>query len=232
MSSFGHVHPIERLRYVARGGWGGSSIVAAEAAWALADLAQHEAPALVPACRRLLDRQPGCGALWWLAAKVLSAGDPVGEARRCASALEEDSTPQMLLASLPSGARAVRHGGIGDVAGADLVVVEIEALGPGGMVADADSAGLLEAAHAAEVALWLEAGVGRVLPPRLWDSLESRVARSRRRHGRSLRTLSGHHELFELRGVERVVGPRGAKGLDVALSETDCPEPPEMLERF
>ena len=62
------MHPIERLRYVARAGWAPPAVLAAEAAWALGDLALHEETAVLPACRRLLDRHPGCGPLWWVAA--------------------------------------------------------------------------------------------------------------------------------------------------------------------
>ncbi|MGA2036207.1 MAG: hypothetical protein ABSH04_01310 [Acidimicrobiales bacterium] len=237
------MHPIERLRFVARTGWAGPSVLAAEAAWALADLAEREAPALVPACRRLLDRQPGCGPLWWLAARVLSAGEPVSEAQRCARELENDPTPTLMLEALPPGARAVRQGGIGEVVGADLVVVEVGALGPSGMVADASCSGLLDAAHAAEVPVWVEAGVGRVLPTALWESMSGRFgaphAQSRPGALPGVRTPNvripatrGHSTLFGHRGIEQVVGPNGAQSLAIALSGSDCPEPPELLEGF
>ncbi|HUC35869.1 MAG TPA: hypothetical protein VMR97_01965 [Acidimicrobiales bacterium] len=223
------MHPIERLRYVARAGWAGPSELAAEAAWALADLAEREPAALVPACRRLLDRQPGCGPLWWLCARVLSAPDPVTEAVVCAEELCDDPTASLLLEALPPGARAVRRGGIGEVAGADYVVVEAEALGATGMVADASCAGLIEAARAAQVPLWAEAGVGRLLPPRLWSAMCRRLgaegpAAARPQHVR------GHSRLFDHDLLEQVVGPYGARPLAEALAVRDCPEPPELLE--
>ncbi len=94
--SVAKVHPIERLRYVARAGWAPPAVLAAEAAWALGDLALHESSAVLPACRRLLDRHPGCGPLWWVAARMLTAGDPAEEAERCVDLLESDPTPDLL----------------------------------------------------------------------------------------------------------------------------------------
>jgi hypothetical protein len=217
------VHPIERLRYVARSGWGAPDVLAAEAAWALADLADREAPAVLPACRRLLDRHPGCGPMWWVAARILTAGDPVTEGERCADALECDRTDELLDEALPAGARIVRRGGVSDAASADIVVVPVDALGPGGMVVDADILGLLEAARVVEVPIWVEAGVGRILPPRLWEALTTKLA-----------SATGIHTgvMVELTGVERVVGPTGAQPPRVALAGTDCPEPPELLARW
>jgi len=217
------VHPIERLRYVARSGWGAPDVLAAEAAWALADLADREAPAVLPACRRLLDRHPGCGPMWWVAARILTAGDPVTEGERCAEALECDGTDELFDEALPAGARIVRRGGVSDAASADIVVVTVDALGPGGMVVDADILGLLEAARVVEVPIWVEAGVGRILPPRLWEALTTKLA-----------SATGIHTgvMVELTGVERVVGPTGAQPPRVALAGTDCPEPPELLARW
>src|SRR6202044_1741336 len=127
------MHPIERLRYVARAGWAPPAVLAAEAAWALGDLALHESAAVLPACRRLLDRHPGCGPMWWVAACILTAGDPVAEGEACADALEGDQTDELLDEALPPGARIVRRGGVSDVASADIVVVQVDAFGPGGM---------------------------------------------------------------------------------------------------
>jgi hypothetical protein len=217
------VHPIERLRYVARAGWGAPDVLAAEAAWALSDLAVREGPAVLPACRRLLDRHPGCGPMWWVAARILTAGDPVAEGERCAEALECDQTDELLDEALPAGARVVRRGGVSDVASADIVVVQVDAFGAGGMVVDADVLGLLEAARVVEVPVWAEAGVGRVLPPRLWEALRAKLESAT--DGRGGVIADGA-------GVERVVGPTGAQPPRVALAGTDCPEPPELLARW
>jgi hypothetical protein len=216
------VHPIERLRYVARAGWAPPALLASEAAWALADLAHHEAHAVLPACRRLLDRHPGCGPLWWVAARVLTAGDPAVEAEWCADALDQDVTAELLAEELGGGRRVVRHGGLGEVVSAEIVVVQSDALGAGGMVVDGDDLGMLEAARTAEVPVWVEAGVGRVLPPRLWDALARRVEATSLHPG----------VVVTLAGVDHVAGPFGTQSLRVALENTDCPEPAELLARW
>jgi hypothetical protein len=217
------VHPIERLRYVARAGWAPPAVLAAEAAWALGDLALHEESAVLPACRRLLDRHPGCGPLWWVAARMLTAGDPAQEAERCADLLECDPTPDRLLEDLGNDRRAVSHGGVGEVASADVVIVEVDAIGPGGVVLDADDFGVIEAARAVGVPVWVEGGVGRVMPPKLWDALVRRLDAAH---------LPRSGSVVDLDGIDRVAGPLGVQPVAVALAYPDCPEPGELLARW
>jgi hypothetical protein len=99
------VHPIERLRYVARSGraHGEETELAQEAARALAGLGDDHA-GLVTACRRMLDRHPAVGPLWWLSARVLTAPDPVRAARAAAEELVTDPTPSLLAERLPDDA--------------------------------------------------------------------------------------------------------------------------------
>ncbi|HXW35102.1 MAG TPA: hypothetical protein VEJ87_11030 [Acidimicrobiales bacterium] len=217
------MHPIERLRAVARASWAPPDVLGSEAAWALADLALDEPAALVPACRRLLAVHPGCGPLWWVAARVLSASDPVEEAERCAGAIDGDPTPD-LVEEATSGKRAVKRGGVGEVASADIVVVRVDAMGPEGMLVDGDLDGLLEAAHVVEVPVWVEAGVGRVLPPKVWDALVRRLDTA------DLRLQQQEHSPPRtLAGVEKVVGPKGAATIQATFDELDCPEPAALL---
>jgi hypothetical protein len=230
-------------------------VVAAEAASALADLADDDPLAVLPACRRLLERNPGCGPLWWVAARVVASEDPVDEAERCAEELESDPTDTLCDASAPP--RAVRHGGIGEVVGADVVIVEAAALGMsrvdgatatsrnmaldpsgerGSMVINGDDLGLLEAALAADVTIWVVGGVGRVLPPRLWEALADRFRSS---HGARAGDLGGPSRLArsrrsgavisDMRGVEQVVGPSGLLAPRDALGIAGCPAPAELL---
>ena len=147
----------------------------------------------------------------------------MAEGERCADALECDLTEALLDDALPPGERIVRRGGVSDVASADVVVVQVDAFGPGAMVVDADVLGLIEAARAVEVPLWVEAGVGRILPPRVWDAL-----------ARKLEAAAGSRSgvVVDIAGVERVVGPNGAQSPRVALAGSDCPEPPELLARW
>jgi translation initiation factor 2B subunit (eIF-2B alpha/beta/delta family) len=95
------VHPIERLRYVARADGAGPSVLGREAAGALASFAEDPV-ALVTACRRLVERHPTAGTVWWLAARVLTAS--AADAWRAAEELEDDPTSSVLAASLPDDA--------------------------------------------------------------------------------------------------------------------------------
>src|SRR5213593_2945813 len=79
---------------VARAAGEGPTLLAREAAGALAAFGDDPA-GLVTACRRLVDRQPTSGPMWWLAARVLGAGDPA------ADEVEADPTPDVLRAHLP-----------------------------------------------------------------------------------------------------------------------------------
>jgi hypothetical protein len=88
---------------VARAGGDDPGVVARQAAAALAGIAGEPA-AVVTACRRLVDRQPWCAPVWWLAARVLAAADPAPEAWRAADELRHDATPRALADALPDGA--------------------------------------------------------------------------------------------------------------------------------
>jgi hypothetical protein len=229
------VHPIERLRFVARSGWAGPADLGVEAAFALAELAEREPAALLPACRRLLERNPACGPLWWVSARLLCGGDPYTEASRCAEALESDPTEDRLGEAL-QGRRAVHHGGVSDVASADVVVVRTDALGPTGMAVDVDDEGLLQAAVELGAEVWVVAGVGRVLPARLWDALRGRlvVPPSQARTAASAWFEPGPPSVSIVGsgGVDKVVRPTGAVVYAEALTSSDCPEPPELVARW
>ena len=69
------MHPIERLRYVARASGAPQGALVQETAAALASFGS-DPQGLVTACRRIVSRQPTSGPLLWLAARVLTAGDP------------------------------------------------------------------------------------------------------------------------------------------------------------
>src|SRR6476661_5028206 len=103
------MHPIERLRHVARVEGAGPSRLGREAATALASFGD-DPTGLVTACRRLVERHPSAGTMWWVAARVLAASDPVGEAWRAAEELDDDDTPAALLRVLPSEGTIVTMG--------------------------------------------------------------------------------------------------------------------------
>jgi hypothetical protein len=228
---FAFMHPIEMLRAVARSRRAPPGELAAEAAWGLAALAEEEPAAVVPACRRLLERQPACGPLWWLSARVLVAGDPASEAERCATLLIDDPTPNVLHASVLAGGqspalRVVRHGGVGEVASADIVVIEVDAISAHSMALSSSRRGLLQAAVAAGTPVWVESGVGRLLPAKLWTALASRLVEP---DGAPRIDLG--YSLEPTDCIELVVGPTGTTLRDELATEVaavDCPEPPEL----
>lgn len=130
------MHPIERLRYVARASGAPQAALVRETAAALGSLAFDPA-GLVTACRRVLDRHPASGALWWLAARVLTTlGDPDEEGWRCAEELDDDCTVEELAHALPADARVCVLGWpelIGEalVRRGDLDVLAVDALDEG-----------------------------------------------------------------------------------------------------
>lgn len=133
------MHPIERLRMVARASGEDVGLVAQEAAAVLAACAD-DPPALVTACRRLVDHQPTAGPLWWLGARVLAAADPEEEAWLAADQLERDSTPGWVADRLPDDAVVTVVGWPDQAAAAlrrrgDLKVVVVESAGAGGALA-------------------------------------------------------------------------------------------------
>jgi hypothetical protein len=57
---------------------------------------------LVIACRRIIERHPTSGPLWWLCAHMLTAPDPYVTARRLAEEIDSDPTPEVLIDSIPT----------------------------------------------------------------------------------------------------------------------------------
>lgn len=100
------MHPIERLRHVARADGAPVDDVFRAAAASLAGFSEDPV-ALVTACRRLIARHPENGPVWWLSARVLAASDPGDEAWRCLDTWVADPTPGELGHALPDSATVV-----------------------------------------------------------------------------------------------------------------------------
>ncbi|MBA3289003.1 MAG: hypothetical protein H0U21_13480, partial [Acidimicrobiia bacterium] len=81
------MHPIERLRFVARAQGADAESLVRETAGALRGLGLDPA-GLVVACRRIVERHPSCGVLWWLCARMLTSGDAHGASRDAVAAIE------------------------------------------------------------------------------------------------------------------------------------------------
>ena len=233
------MHPIERLRAVAQAREVDQALLAREAAAVLGSFA-GDLPGLVTSCRRLIDRHPTAGALWWACARLLAAGDVRAEARAIGEDLTGEPATTTLSLDLPGGAVVAV---VPDVAGGselvyelngwrdDVVVahdpgalhaprdeprvllVEAGAAGPDRFVAPEGTAEEIAAAREAGVAVWLVIDVGRRLPPGLFDAVVARAGRGPQD------AWSSPAEVVAIGEAERVVEPR----------RIDCPVPPELL---
>lgn len=142
------MHPLERLRFVARAGIDSPGAAAVEALGALRGMAADPA-SLVTGCRRLLARQPWCGPLWWSSARLLASPDPAREALLVATELESDPTVDLLAAAFDPGAAATVLGWPEQVVGALHLRPDVEAI-----CVDTGEGG-------ADLAGWLADGGGR-----------------------------------------------------------------------
>jgi hypothetical protein len=131
------VHPIERLRFVARATGAPPDDVVQEAAASLAAFADDPV-SLVTACRRLIDRHPANGPIWWLCARTLVSSDPGDEAWRCHSEFWEDPTVDELAHALPADAAVTVVGWPERLAAAfarrgdvQVRVIDVDGDGPG-----------------------------------------------------------------------------------------------------
>ena len=65
---------------------------------------QFEPAGLVIACRRIVERHPTSGPLWWFCSSLLTAAHPFDVAYDLAADVEHDPTPDHLYAALPDDA--------------------------------------------------------------------------------------------------------------------------------
>lgn len=100
------MHPIEHLRHVARANGAAPAALASEAAIALGSL-RADAANLVVACRRIVERHPEAGQLWWLCARLLVADDPSRLAWELADRLADDPVADVLAREIPADATVV-----------------------------------------------------------------------------------------------------------------------------
>ena len=100
------MHPIERLRYVARADGAGPALLVRETALALCEM-EFDPQSLILACRRIVERHPTMAQLWWLCANVLASPEPFARARELALVVERDETPGHLDDVLPDDAQVV-----------------------------------------------------------------------------------------------------------------------------
>ena len=236
------VHPIERLRYVARAGVVPVVPLVRESAAALSSFAD-DPKGLLTSCRRLLARRSDCGPLVWLAARMLSAMDPRSEARRVVSELDADTTGRELqhgLDSLAAGSSVLAVGELeafavelqdrpdlrwmepDDPGTADLVLIASDCAGPSHALVAAAAVPVAETARNCGTPVWLVAGAGRILPGPMWDLLSAR----HRPDDPSMRGLA----VLDLNLlVTQVATPSGLRSPAEAARRSDCPIVPELF---
>lgn len=103
------VHPIEHLRFVARAQGADPTMLALETAQALAHMA-FDSSGLVVSCRRVVERHPTVGTLWWLCSHLLVTTDPTVRARELASELYDDATADRMVAEIPDSSTVMVTG--------------------------------------------------------------------------------------------------------------------------
>jgi hypothetical protein len=227
------VHPLEQLRYLARGWESGEEFPAQEAAAVLADLAGENPASLLQACRRLIEYFPSAGTAWWLSARALSAPEPVEGIWVAADELANDPTSRMLSQALPSGgAVAVPEPSSVVMAalrrrrdvqlqrrssGAYLCIVAAWAAGPGSVLVGRHSASAVAAGARAGNDVWVVVGRGALLPGPLWDQLVQRALPVSRM------------EVVEASAFSAVMGDQGLGPADEELSRPSCPPVAELL---
>ena len=97
------MHPIEHLRYVARAHGADPVSLVRETVAALSGLG-HEPAGIVLAARRIVQRHPTCGPMWWLCSHVLGSLDPFEAMRDCEEEIKNDATIKLLRDAVPEDA--------------------------------------------------------------------------------------------------------------------------------
>lgn len=178
------MHPIERVRALARASWLDPKTVAVEAADAIGDAYRWmDEAAAVSVARRLLAWHPYCGPLWWVCGEILPSVDPARSARHVVECLLADSTGLALDVALTEGACPYlvgRCGAMDRICGAHArsldeathLLVGAMVLGPGGLVSHSPAGELVASAADAGKPVWAVVEAGSTVDARLWARLE------------------------------------------------------------
>jgi len=140
--------------------------------------------------------------------------DAAGAGHALARRLEQEGNSAWPVPDAGVAAAAVNAG---------LVLVEAVAAGPSGVLASLPSHAAAAAACHAGVPVWALAGVGRVLPDRLWEVLLARFDAT------GLEPWDRDVELVPDSLLAGVVGPDGLVGATDGLSAATCEVAPELL---
>lgn len=213
------MHPLERLRLIARSADAESAYVVGEAAVALAELGA-DGSSLVLACRQLCSMLPEHGAFWTLACRVLGAEEPAEEAWRLAVEQFDDSEVEREpgVAGVDDSGRSVLAG-LAQAACADALMA-----GPDGVLVV--GSGRPDPPPSSTPGELVVAAVGslRLLPGALWEPLARGLGAGRP-------TPSGRHcRVLRLAELDSVV-LRGRRCDPASLAEAppDCEALPDVV---
>jgi hypothetical protein len=101
------------------------------------------------------------------------------------------------------------------------LLVEALAASPGSAVVPDGAADLLDTLAATGTVGWLVAGVGRVLPDRLFAAMRTELDRQHAEHTPV--------EVVDVNRFARIAGPTGLVAPDALRRRVDCPVAPELL---
>lgn len=122
-----------------------------------------------------------------------------------------------------SEADLVPESGVGPAAVvADLILIEAQAAGPGGVLAAPGSMAAAAVATHQQVPVWAATGVGRVLPGPLWDAMVNRLDDT------GSEPWDRSVEVVPAGLISSVVGPEGAMETEAGLAAATCPPAPEL----
>lgn len=155
--------------------------------------------------------------------QVTSALRRRGDARvLVVDALGDGSALVATLDRAGSEAALVPESGVGAAVGvSSLVLLDASAVGPGGFLGVAGSRAAAAVAYTEEIPVWVVAGVGRMLPERLWGAMVEAVTAVGA-------PWDADWEVVPLELVTAVVGPDGPQVPADALARVDCPDAPEL----
>ena len=200
------MHPIERLRYVARAGSAPDRILVAESVPAFSAFADNPG-ALLISLRQLIVRQPESPGLVVLGARILSAIDPIDAAWAFVDELESDQTGYL------TDELAVDEAG-------GIEIIETLASRSGLLLCPPGAGSWIAEARGLGRSVAATTPLGSRLPKLLWEGfLERSTAGS----------VGAPLELIETDSVDELVGPDGV--YDTASWSADCSDVVE-LARF
>jgi len=204
------MHPIERLRYVARAGSAPDRILVAESIPALAAFS-HNPQMLLVAVRQLIARQPESCGLLALGAHMMHSLDPLDAGWEFSGALEADRTADIAEATAiaeSGGTDVIDSIASGRAAGSS----EIELLCPVGTGA------WVENARANGRSVVVVTPLGSRLPPMLWSSYLAENA-----------STGASNERLKISDFDDVIGPDGLG--PTSSWSPDCPDVAEIARR-